>query len=298
MNERRAFALDLWPKRGGLEWLRRLDLARVGIELAGMAILLTLAAIIFVAPLHSATNYDEGNYLAALTDLQHGFALGKDVYADQPPGWYTLLRLLAWLFGNSVTGVRTGLVVVALLGLVAAWACARPWGPLPAFGAAALLAVAPPYPSQAFQIEADTPAAVFALVALALGVWAFRRGSRGLAIAAGAVLLWAISVKLSAATVVLPFAALTLWRRRLTGWLLLGAVAAAGIEALAFRHELRQIARGAIGQHTSALGSSRYSRSTNVHRLLDFLNWHTPFAWLVLAGVVSASVLVWRRDPE
>jgi hypothetical protein len=297
VSERRAFALDLRPKRGGLEWLRRVDLARAGIELAGMAILLTLAAIVFVAPLHSATNYDEGNYLAALTDLQHGFALGKDVYADQPPGWYMLLRLLAWLFGNSVTGVRTGLVVVALLGVVAAWACARPWGPLPAFGAAALLVVAPPYPSQAFQVEADTPAAVLALVALALGVWAFRRGSRGLATAAGAVLLCAISVKLSAATVVLPFAALALWRRRLTGWLLLGAVAIAGIEALAFRHELRQIARGAIGQHTSALGSSRYSRSTNVHRLLDFLNWHTPFAWLVLAGVVAAAVLVWRRDP-
>ena len=70
------------------------------------------------------------------------------------------------------------MLVIALLGVVAAWACARRLGPLPALGAAALLVVAPPYPGQATQIEADTPAAVLALVALAFAVWAYRRADR------------------------------------------------------------------------------------------------------------------------
>jgi 4-amino-4-deoxy-L-arabinose transferase-like glycosyltransferase len=291
VTDRRAYALGWSPTRGLLDWMSQRDLLRPAVELAGMAILLTVAGFIFVAPLHSATNYDEGNYLAALTDLQHGFTLGKDVYADQPPGWYTLLRILSWLFGNSVTGIRTGLIVISLLGVVAAWLCARPWGPLPAFGAAAVLVVAPPYPSQAFQVEADSAAAVVALAALALGVWGYRRRSRGLAVAAGAVLACAVSVKLSAATVVLPFAAVALWSRRLSVWSVLGAAAVIGIEAFAFRHELSQIASGAVGQHTSALGSPHWSRSTNVHRLLHFLDWHTPFAWLVLAAVVAAVAL-------
>jgi len=266
------------------------------LDATALVALLAVAAWIFTIPLHAATNYDEGNYLAALTDLRHGYGLGKDVYADQPPGWYSLLRLFAWVFGNSVSGVRVGMLVVSLVGVTAAWACGRRFGRLPAFGAAAFLMVAPPYPLQATQIEADTPAAVFALVALALALWAFHeRGSRALAALAGVVLVCALSVKLSAATVVIPFAAIALMRRRLIVWSLLGATAAAGIEALAFRHQLGAITRGVISQHTSALGSSHWSRSTNVHRLWHFLNWQTPFAWLVLAAVLASLWLALDR---
>jgi 4-amino-4-deoxy-L-arabinose transferase-like glycosyltransferase len=265
----------------------------------GLVALLGVAAWIFAIPLHAATNYDEGNYLAALTDLRHGFALGKDVYADQPPGWYSLLRLFATLFGNSVTGVRIGMLLVSLLGVMAAWACGRRFGRLPAFGAAAFLMVAPPYPVQATQIEADTPAAVIALVALALGLWAFHeQGSRALAALAGVMLVCAISIKLSAATVVLPLAAIALLQKRLIVWSLLGAIAAGGVEAIAFRHQLGTIARGAISQHTSALGSSHWNRSVNVHRLVHFLNWHTPFAWLVLAAVLASLWLVLDRGAD
>lgn len=263
-----------------------------------MAALLAVAGWIFAIPLHTATNYDEGNYLAALTDLRHGFALGKDVYADQPPGWYGLLRLFAWMFGNSVTGIRTGMLVVALVGVVAAWACARRLGPLPALGASILLIVAPPYPVQATQIEADTPAAVLALVALTFAFWAFHeRGSRALATVAGVLLMCAISVKLSAATALLPFVAIALFRRRLIVWSLLGLIAVGGAETFVYRHELGPIVRGAVGQHTSALGSSQFSRSANVHRLLHFLNWHTPFAWLVAAAVFASAWLAFTRSP-
>ena len=193
------------------------------------------------------------------------------------------------------------MLVVALVGVVAAWACGRRFGRLPAFGAAAFLMVAPPYPLQATQIEADTPAAVFALVALALALWAFREaGSRTLAALAGVVLVCALSVKLSAATVVLPFAAIALMRRRLIVWSLLGAIVAAGVEAIAFRHQLGAITRGVISQHTSALGSSHWNRNVNVHKLLHFLNWHTPFAWLVLAAVLASLWLAFdrRRQPS
>jgi 4-amino-4-deoxy-L-arabinose transferase-like glycosyltransferase len=261
--------------------------------------LLAVAAWIFTIPLHTATNYDEGNYLAAVTDLRHGFALGKDVYADQPPAWYSLLRLFAAVFGNSVTGIRTGMLLVALVGVIAAWACARRFGPLPAFGAATVLMVAPPYPAQASQIEADTPAAVLALAALAVAVWAFRgRGSRALAVAAGVLLMCAVSIKLSAATVVLPLAAIALLRRRLIVWSLLGVIAAGGFEAIAFRHELGAITRGVISQHTSALGSSHWNRSVNFHKLVHFLNWNTPFAWLVLAAVLASLWYVITRGAE
>jgi 4-amino-4-deoxy-L-arabinose transferase-like glycosyltransferase len=278
--------------------LEKRAVVAISIEALGLAVLLGLAVWIFLIPFHNATNYDEGNYLAALTDLRHGYALGKDVYADQPPGWYSLLRFFAWVFGNSLTGIRTGLLIVSVAGVAAAWACARPFGPLPAFGAGALLLVAPPYPAQATQVEADTAAAVLALGALAFAAWAYRgKGSPALAASAGALIACAVSVKLSAATALLPLAALALLRRRLIPWSLLGIVVVAAVELIAFRNDLGDITRGAIGQHTTALGSSHWSRSVNVHRLLHFLNSHTPFSWLVLAGAVATIWLAVTRAP-
>lgn len=279
-------------------WLAKRAAASIAIEALGLALLLGLAVWIFLIQFHNAANYDEGNYLAALTDLRHGFALGKDVYADQPPGWYSLLRFFAWIFGNSITGIRTGLLIVSVTGVAAAWACARPLGPLPAFGAGALLIVAPPYPAQATQVEADTAAAVLALVALALAAWAYRgKGSPALAAAAGALIACAVSVKLSAATALLPLAALALFRRRLIPWSLAGIVLVAAVELIAFRDNLGDITRGAIGQHTTALGSSQWSRSVNVHRLLHFLDSHTPFSWLVVAAALATIWLAASRAP-
>ena len=83
---------EVVPRRSNVALTRLRPLL---LEAAALAVLLAAAGWIFAIPLHDATNYDEGNYLAALTDLRHGFALGKDVYADQPPGWYLLLQLLA-----------------------------------------------------------------------------------------------------------------------------------------------------------------------------------------------------------
>ena len=40
-----------------------------------------------------------------------------------------------------------------------------------------------------------------------------------------------------------------------------------------------------------------YSRSANVHKLVHFLDWHTPFAWLVLAAVLASVALAVARAP-
>jgi 4-amino-4-deoxy-L-arabinose transferase-like glycosyltransferase len=265
----------------------------------GLCATLAIAAWIFLIPLHSAPNYDEGNYLAALTDLRHGFVLGKDVYADQPPGWYALLGVFAHVFGNSLTGVRLGVLIMSLVAVGAAWACGRRFGPLPALGAAALLVVSPPFPAQATQIEADTPAAALAVLAIALALWGYRgRGSILLATLAGVVLACAVSVKLTALTAVLPLAAIALFRRRLVPWSLAGIAAVVGLEAFAYRHELRAVARGAIGQHTAALGSSTWNRKVNELRLLHFLNWHTPMSWLVVVAAAGSIWLALTRSTE
>ena len=266
------------------------------VEVAALGAILAIAAWIFAIPLHNATNYDEGNYLAGLTDLRHGFVLGKDVYPDQPPGWYALLQLLARLLGNSVTAIRTGMLVISLLGVAAAWAAARRLGPLAALGAAALVVVTPPYAQQATQIEADTPAAVLAVAALALAAWAYReRTSTTMAVLAGMAAACAVSVKLSALTAVLPLAAIVLIGRRRRLLPLAGAAIVFAAELIAFRGELGPIAHGAVGQHTAALGSTKWRRIDNLRLVRHYFNWHTPATYLVIAAVLAAVWLAWTR---
>ena len=70
------------------------------------------AAYVYTRDLHTYPNFDEGNYLGSMDALRHGQSLGRDVFLDQPPGWYLLLVAVSYPFGNSVSGVRTGLMVV------------------------------------------------------------------------------------------------------------------------------------------------------------------------------------------
>jgi len=101
---------------------------RSTVELGLLALIVGAAAAVYVRSIHSALAYDEGNYLASLDALRHGQHLGSGVFLDQPPGWYLLLQGIGATFGNTVTGVRTGMLVLALLGLVAAWAAAGALG--------------------------------------------------------------------------------------------------------------------------------------------------------------------------
>src|SRR3954452_21725803 len=132
---------------------------RRAIELPLLAALLVAQAMLFARPIHSATNYDEDVYLAALDALRHGQSLGSDVFAAQFPGFYDLLRGLSFVSGIGVVAVRAALLVVTLLGTVGAWLAGRRFGGA-AGGllAASLLVIAPPLDLFGFQVIADTPA--------------------------------------------------------------------------------------------------------------------------------------------
>ena len=205
-------------------------------------------------------------------------------------------------FGNTVTGIRTGMLVIALLGLVAAWAIARALaGPAAGLGAAALLAVAPPYPTLAATVESDPPATVLALIAIAVGVHAYRRTRTRpeLAAAAGALFALALSVKLFAVAAAPPIAALALRRRRVAdaAWPLAGFAVVLLAFVVGYRHVLHEVWQGVFGAHLSARGGHQPGSQSNLDRIVHVPDLHTPFGLLGVAGLALALAWLVRRRP-
>lgn len=266
-------------------------------EVAAVAVLLGAAGVLFSRNLSTAPNYDEGVYLASMDALRHGQSLGDDVFASQPPGFYLLLQLVGAFAGHSVEAARTGFLLVALLGILGAYVLGRALaGPLAGLGSAGLIAVLPPFASEASRVDADLPSTAIALCGLALTVLALRRSAPlWLAGAAGAVLAIAVSVKLLALAVVVPLAALLLLRR--AGGARLGALgtgaAAVTISLVAgYADVLGALWRGVVSFHDEA---RRFpSPVPNGERLADFLDFRTPSAWLAVLGA-AAVVVTWRR---
>ena len=245
-------------------------------------------AVLFARPIHSATNYDEAVYLAAVDALRHGQALGTQVFAAQFPGFYDLLRGLSFLGGLTVTGMRAGLLAVVLAGTVGGFLVGRRYG-----GAAgglltaAFLTVAPPLDLFGYQVIADTPA--LALTLLALGL-ATLPGTVAV-VAAGALFGAALMVKLTALTA----APAVLWfvRERIP--------AALGGFAVVVAAELLAHV-GALGDlWTSGITYHDQARSTpavipHPHRqILDQIPHRTPFLWLAVAAAVLALALLLLR---
>ena len=265
-------------------------------ELGALALVVAAAAYVWTRDLHSYPNFDEGNYLGSLDALRHGQALGKDVFLDQPPGWYLLLVAVSHPFGNSLTGVRTGLAVVTLAAVVAAYACGRiAGGPLAGVVAAAVMAVARPLPGFAATVESEPASAALAVVAVALAVHAYRGRCRAsTAFASGAVLAAATSVKLPGATAALPIAGLAvlcgsgpLLRRLL--WPLAGFAAVCAAFVIAYRDALPQIWHGVFVTHARILGA--HTATSNLHRAATFVDPRTPFGWLVIGGAIASIVV-------
>jgi 4-amino-4-deoxy-L-arabinose transferase-like glycosyltransferase len=268
------------------------------VELGCLVLIIAAAAAVYVRSIHSALAYDEGNYLASLDALRHGQHLGSDVFLDQPPGWYLLLQGIGAAFGSTVTGVRAGMLVLALLGLVAAWAAARALGgPLAGLAAAAVLAIAPPYPTLAATVESDPPSTVLALVSIAIALYARRRP--WLWAASGAVFALAVSVKLFAVVAALPLAALALRHRRVqeAAYLAGGFAAVVVAFVIGYRHVLHQVWEGVFGAHLNAVGGHQPGAQSNLSRILHLPDLHTPFGWLAWAGI--ACTLFWfvRKRP-
>ena len=271
---------------------------RFGAELGCLALIVAAAAAVYVRSIHSALAYDEGNYLASLDALRHGQHLGSDVFLDQPPGWYLLLQGIGGTFGNTATGVRTGMLVVALLGLVAAWAAARALGgPLAGLAAAAVLAIAPPYPTLAATVESDPSSTVLALASIALALYARRRP--WLWALSGAVFALAVSIKLFAVVAALPLAALALRHRRVqeAAYLAGGFAAVVLAFVIGYRHVLHQIWQGVFGAHLNAVSGHQAGAQSNLSRVIHLPDLHTPFGWLAWAGMACALFWFVRRRP-
>ena len=270
--------------------------ARFGPGLA-LAALLGLAAFVWSRGLDAAANYDEGVYLASLDALRHGQELGTDVYASQPPGFYVLLQELSFLPGDGIEWIRVAFVLVALLGLGAAYAIGRKLADVSgAFGAAALLAVTAPWPVQAARVQADTASVALALCAVAVAFYAGRCSWRWAA--TGALAGAAIAVKLLAFPVVAPLAVLLVARRswHAAGACVAGAGAVWAALAVAYAGALGELWQSVVSDHRGAreLGPSL---ADNVERvLLHPLDWKTPAAVLVVVGLACAAIFARRME--
>jgi len=267
----------------------------LALELALLGVVLAAAGVLFHHGLSAPSSFDEAVYLLATAGLRHGQALGSEIFTAQPPGFYTLIRAGEAVYGATVSGGRDTIVTLALAGLAGAYLIGRTLsGWAAGLAAAALLAVAPPFPTFAGNISADLPSFALGLLGLAFLLLALDgRATLACAALSGALLAASFSVKVSAVTLVVPVAGFLWARRAHVGARLLGALGA-GFAAVAlalvvaYRGGLRGIWTGAVDYHSKARGvpGPGLGLGDNAHRVLHFLDYRTPFGWLVLLAFV------------
>ena len=262
------------------------------LEAGGLLGLLAAAALLCSRSLALGASYDEGVYLASAEALARGETLGEDVFASQPPGFYLLLRLALLFPGDSLDEVRAVFLGLAVAGVAGAWGVGRALaGPTGGFLAGAVLLTAPAYAAESVRVAADTASIALALVGLALLAWALRRELVVLAVVAGAILAAAISVKLFAATALVPAVGLLVGfragRRLALGWLAGGLGVALALVVL-HAGSLGAIWDDAVRFHEEARGDFA-GVDSNADRLAEvFLRSGLVYFWLVAAGL-----LVW-----
>ena len=270
------------------------------LEAGGLLGLLLAAAALFARSLELGASYDEGVYLASAEALARGGALGEDVFASQPPGFYVLVRLALLFPGDSLDAVRSVFLGLAVVGVAGAWALGRALaGPTGGFLAGAVLLTAPAYAAESVRVAADTASIALALVALALLAWALRRELVPLAVLAGAGLAAAISVKLFAATALVAAVGLLVGfraeRRLVIGWLAGGLAVGVALAAI-HASSLGAIWDDAVRFHEEAREYS-VSLDSNADRLAEvFVRSGLVYFWLVVAGL--ATWLVRRARPR
>jgi Dolichyl-phosphate-mannose-protein mannosyltransferase len=265
-------------------------------DAAALAAVLAAGAVLFAHGLDARTSYDEGVYLASLDALRHGQELGRDVFASQPPGFYLLLRLVGLPAGRSVHDMRICMLLIALLGVAAAYFFGRRFAGLPGgVAAGALVVAAPPYAADASRVAADTPSVALALCALAVAAYCLRRDSLWGPAAVGVLTAAAIETKLLALPVIVPLAVLA-WQRqigtRTALALVAGAAATAAVLAGIYAGVLPELWRDAVDFHRNA-------RSTGIgesagSRIVDYFSLRTPTTWVALAGALAA--VLFRRQ--
>ena len=147
---------------------------------------------------------------------------------------------------------------------------------------------------------ADVPPLTLSLLAFWLAWEAQRRSAvAALAAAAGATIALAVAVKPNAALALPTFLLLLLWRNSTRERALIaalgGAAAVSAAFLLAYRDVLDELWESVVVYHRDARDTPAVVDRS--HELANFLNWRTPFAWLVVAGLV-ASILLLRRRSE
>jgi len=259
--------------------------APLAAELAAFAAIVGAHVYMLTRTLHARTFFDEGVYLLSLDGLRHGEALGRDVFASQMPGFYVLLQGVGAVFGVSIAGVRSGMVAVAAIGALLAYlAGRRVGGPLTGLACAGIVVIAPRLSTLGSRIYADLPAMVLALASLWAATW--RR-----TLPAGALIAAACLVKVSALTALPALAGLLLLeggRRRRLLEAALGAAAVVAVTALVFVRDLGSLWTDAVIYHLR--GRSQLNQVSPRHEIAAFFDPHTPFCWLVIAGLAAATV--------
>jgi hypothetical protein len=260
------------------------------LELALLAVVLVAQGFLFTRTIHAATNYDEGVYLAAVDALRHGQALGSNVFAAQFPGFYDLLRGLSYIAGIGVVNLRAALLGVMGLGTIGGWLVGRRvGGAAGGLLVASFLTIAPPLDLFSSQVIADTPA--LALMLLAAGLATLTAPVA--AVAAGVVLAAALSVKLTAVTVV----PVVVWFLRGRIRLAVGGFAGATVLLLAPHvGALRQLWASDVTYHEKARSTPAVIPHPD-RQIFDQIPHGTPFFWLALAAAVAALVLLVLRRP-
>ncbi|HEY5058564.1 MAG TPA: glycosyltransferase family 39 protein [Gaiellaceae bacterium] len=268
-------------------------LSRVAAEASALAAILIGAGLLFANGLRAGATWDEAVYLGQTDALAHGQHLGTGVFTAQPPGFHWLLLAASWIDGVGIDQLRLADMAVALVGLLAVYAAGRAVaGPVAGLLSAALLAIAPSYPTFAAEISADLPGTVLAALSLACFVVPTRHRRLRL-VAAGLLFAAAESVKLDAFILLLPVPLYCAGRRlRLADLgIAASAVAIAFVAgAAALGGALPGVWRSAVAYHVAA---RRFGGSTsaNVHALESFFHPHQPFTWLTLVAAVAALLL-------
>jgi hypothetical protein len=259
-------------------------------EIALLALILVAQALLFGRLLHSATNYDEGVYLAAVDALRHGQQLGSDVFAAQFPGFYDLLRGLSYATGLSVAGMRAGVLVVTLLGTIGGWLVGRRYGgPTGGILVASLLVIAPPLDLFGAQVIADPPALALTVLSLGLATIA----GPAAAVGAGVIFGVALSVKLTALTAGPTILWLVRWRLRPAFAGFLGFLVAL---LLAHVTALGDLWTSGVTYHDKARTTPAVI--PHPHRqILDQIPHTTPFFVLALVAIAATVVCGVLRKP-
>jgi hypothetical protein len=274
------------------------------------------ASWLVVRQLHAASTFDEGVYLNSLRSLEHGYALGRDVYASQPPGFYELLRLASSALPDTEHSIRLAFTCLTIAGFAAVYYVARSFGGFVA-GASAIILVAASHPSWTVgtHVAADGAGASVAAIGIAVAVAAWARwrhaplASVALSALAGALVVFAVSIKLSSITTIGALAALYVLLRpggRNVAALLAGAAAVCTALIGVFWDVLPELWRDAVALHlharslpasqVSVVGGTVGIRSNFNHIIDSFLPRTELSFWFFALGSLLLVVTSLRRN--